>query len=164
MNVYKVPSAVFSMNIFNIAEESRFAHQYSQLLFLVNNGSFKIISSKDSWLHHHFRTPKLFQLLQSWIFTVYSVDGTNLWISGSLPLKLSVKKIRKKFSKLKRTVLIEGGLLSGIFTFYIIFWSSEFSSGKPKNHHLVFEKTFEKYASVKDGKTFIFRDWTRSGL
>ena len=46
MNVYKVPSAVFSMNIFNIAEESRFAHQYSQLLFLVNNGSFKTISSK----------------------------------------------------------------------------------------------------------------------
>ena len=47
MNVYKVPSAVFSMNIFNIAEESRFAHQYSQLLFSVNNGSFKTISSKN---------------------------------------------------------------------------------------------------------------------
>ena len=47
MNVYKVPSAVFSMNIFNIAEESRFAHQYSQLLFLVNNGSFKTISWKN---------------------------------------------------------------------------------------------------------------------
>ena len=29
MNVYKVPSAVFEMNIFNIAEESRFAPQYS---------------------------------------------------------------------------------------------------------------------------------------
>ena len=46
MNVYKVPSAVFSMNIFNIAEEYRFAHQYSQFLFLVNNGAFKIISLK----------------------------------------------------------------------------------------------------------------------
>ena len=33
MNVYKVPSAVFEMNIFNIAEESRFAHQYSHFLF-----------------------------------------------------------------------------------------------------------------------------------
>ena len=36
MNVYKVPSAVFEMNIFNIAEESRFAHQYSHFLFGVN--------------------------------------------------------------------------------------------------------------------------------
>ena len=41
MNVYKVPSAVFEMNIFNIAEESRFAHQYSHIMFLVNNFQFK---------------------------------------------------------------------------------------------------------------------------
>ena len=37
LNVYKVPSAVFEMNIFNIAEESRFAHQYSHFLFGVNS-------------------------------------------------------------------------------------------------------------------------------
>ena len=46
MNVYKVPSAVFSMNIFNIAEESRFAHQYSHFSFLVNiNDDFE----QDFW-------------------------------------------------------------------------------------------------------------------
>lgn len=55
MNVYKVPSAVFSMNIFNIAEEPRFAHQYSQFLFLVKNGTFKIISSKNTRPRYHLR-------------------------------------------------------------------------------------------------------------
>ena len=52
MNVYKVPSAVFSMNIFNIAEEYRFAHQYSQFLFLV---TFKIISSTNTRPRYHLK-------------------------------------------------------------------------------------------------------------
>ena len=57
MNVYKVPSAVFSMNIFNIAEESRFAHQYSHFSFIVNiNDDFE----QDFWpeiiLHESYHT------------------------------------------------------------------------------------------------------------